>query len=339
VSADPPDLTGFGDRSLNNLARALTADGTARELAGRQAALEMFRDSRRRPRHRRLALSMSTAAAAAVLAGGIAAAYAAALPAPAQHIAYRMLGSIGVPDTHQPAPSSGAPRPAATIPRASSAPASSAPASARCPCPTGTPVAGTASNLVLTTAQTQILADGDAVLSGRLAAGGRPEAGVRVRLYERAARTPGWRVAASGLTDDDGDVTLTVPGLTSNTVFRLAAPGGVDSAPVLITVISPVYLELAPGLLPGRDTLTVTAPFADPGDVVVLQELSGGVWHRVAARVLGPYRRAFFIVLIPGSGGAEYRVVLPRTIAHGRSVSSQIRIAGAGTTRGRRAPS
>jgi len=321
VSADPPDLTGFGDRSLNSLVRALTADGTARELAGRQAALEMFRDSRRRPRRRRLALSMSTAAAAVMLAGGIGAAYAAALPAPAQHIAYRMLGSIGVPDRHQPAPSSGAPRLAATIPPASSAPVSSAPASAGCPCPAGMPVAG---NLVLTTAQTRIPADGNAVLSGRLAAGGQPEAGVWVRLYERTAGTPGWRVAAGGLTDGSGDVTLTVPGLTRNTVFRLAAPGGVDSAPVLITVIPPVYLELAPGLLPGRAALTVMAPFADPGDVAVLQEWSGGGWHRVAARMLGPNHRAVFTAAIPG----EYRVVLPRTIAHGRSVSSQIRIAG-----------
>jgi len=248
-----------------------------------------------------------------------------------------MLGAIGVPDTHRPAPSSGTPR-AVTIPPASSArgsppprssaAASSAPAPSRCPCLSGKPAAGAASTLVLTTARAQIPADGDAVLSGRLTAGRRPEAGVRVRLYERAAGTSGWRVAASEVTDGSGDVTLTVPGLTRNAVFRLTGPGRLDSATVLVTVIPPVSLDMAPGLLPGRARLTVTAPLADPGDVVVLQKWSGGAWRPVAAHLLGPGHRAFFTVLIPAVGGAEYRVVLPRTIAHGRSVSGPVRIAG-----------
>jgi hypothetical protein len=347
VSADVPDLTEPADPALNGLIRALTADGTAAELAARPAALAMFRDSRRRPRHRRFAVSMSTAAAAVVLAGGISAAYAAALPAPVQHIAYRMLGSIGVPDTHpaipSPGSSSGPSGLAGTSPPASSArgsapprssapassaPASSAPASPRCPCPASQPGPGVASTLVLTTAQAQIPADGDAVLSGRLAAGSRPKAGVRVRLYERPAGTSDWWEAASGVTDGSGDVTLTVPGLISNAAFRLAGPKGAVSAPVLVTVIPQVFLDVTPGLLPGRDRLTVLAPFADPGDVVVLQERSGGVWHRVAAHVLGPDDRAFFSVLIPAAGDAEYRVVLPRTIAHGRSVSSPVQIPG-----------
>lgn len=60
----------------------------------------MFRDTRRRSRRLRFASAMSMAAAALVIIGGIAgAAYAAVLPAPVQHIAYRMLGRIGVPDT------------------------------------------------------------------------------------------------------------------------------------------------------------------------------------------------------------------------------------------------
>jgi hypothetical protein len=345
VSADLPDLTEPTDPALNGLIRALTADGTAAELAARPAALAMFRDSRRRPRHRRFAVSVSTAAAAVVLAGGISAAYAAALPAPVQHIAYSMLGSMGVPDTHPAGPSSrpssgspsGPPGLAATIPPASargsapprsSAPASSAPGSPGCPCPAGKPGPGVVSTLVLTTAQAQIPADGDAVLSGRLAAGSRPEAGVRVRLYERPAGTSDWWEAASGVTDGRGDVTLTVPGLISNTAFRLADPKGAVSAPVVITVIPQVVLDVTPGLLPGRDKLTVLAPFADPGDVVVLLERSGGSWHPVAAHALGPDDRAFFSVLIPAAADAEYRVVLPRTIAHGRSVSRPVQIAG-----------
>jgi hypothetical protein len=73
VSTDRPDLTEPHDPALDGLFRALTADGTAGELAGRTAALEMFRDSRRRPRRLRpprfrLAVSMGTAAATLVLA-------------------------------------------------------------------------------------------------------------------------------------------------------------------------------------------------------------------------------------------------------------------------------
>jgi len=136
VSADIPDLdpAEVAGPALNGLVRALTADGTAAEMAGRQAALVMFRDSRRRPRRLRFAVSMSTAAAAVALAGGTAAAYTAALPGPVQHIAYRMLGSIGVPDTPRPAPSSGAPGLAASIPATPSAPAIDA-----CRCRSGSP--------------------------------------------------------------------------------------------------------------------------------------------------------------------------------------------------------
>ena len=345
MSTDLPGVTEPHDPALEGLFRALTADGTAGELAARQAALEMYRTSRRRPRRLRLAFSMSTAAAAIVLVGGISAAYAAALPAPVQHIAYRMLGSIGVPDAHRAAPSSGTPRLAATIPPASSARGSA---------PSRSPGSRVVGSRVAQMPVPDRQAGGRCRLEpgpergaspypgGRkrrpvrpAGPGSRPEAGVRVRLYERAAGTSGWRVAASGVTDGRGDVTLTVPGLTSDAVFRLTGPRGAVSASVLVTVIPPVSLDLAPGLLPGRARLTVMAPLADPGDVVVLQELSGGVWHRVAAHVLGPHRRALFSVLIPAEGGAEYRVVLPRTIAHGRSVSSPVRVAGAGASRGR----
>jgi hypothetical protein len=344
VNEDVPDLdlAEPADPALNGLIRALTADGTAAELAARSAALAMYRDSRRRPHRRRFVVSMSTAAAAVVLVGGFAAAYAAALPAPVQHIAYQMLGSIGVPDIHRAGPSSGpssgSPHLAATIPPVSSAhgsalprssaPASSVPASPGCPCPAGTPGSGVTPTLVLTAAQAQIPADGDVVLSGRLAAGSRPEAGVRVRLYERPAGTSDWWEAASGVTDGRGNVILTVPGLISNAAFRLAGTKGAVSAPVVVTVIPPVFLDVTPGVLPGRDRLTVLAPFADPGDVVDLQERSGGIWHPVAAHVLGPDDRAVFSMLIPTAGDAEYRVVLPRTIAHGRSVSGPVQIAG-----------
>jgi hypothetical protein len=335
VSADvpDPDLTELADPALNGLVRALTANGTADELAGRPATLAMFRDSRRRPHRRRFAVSLISAAAAVVLAGGIAAAYTAALPRPVQHIAYRMLGSIGVPDTHRPGSPARMPGFTATIPATAPAPATTVR-----PRPAGRPGAGTVPDLVLVAAQTRIPAGGQAVLSGWLAPAGRPEAGIRVRLLEHAAGRPGWRVAGTGVTDGHGDMSWPVPDLTSNASFRLMVRGGAVSSPVFITVVPSVTLGLAAGQPPSVGTLTARAPFAQAGDVVVLQVLSGGVWHRLGEHVLDREHQASFTVLVPASGDVAYRVVLPRTATHGAAVSGPVRVAAARATRGRRAP-
>jgi hypothetical protein len=362
VSADFPEGPGPADPSLDGLVRVLTADGSADELAGRKAALAMFRRSHRRPR-RRYAFPMSTAAAL-VLAGGIAAAYTAVLPAPVQHIAYRMLDRIGVPDAHRPPPSAGATpvtsipsttvnsaavaspttAPPGTAPPRTAPPTTERPTTGRpttgrpttgrpttgrpttaCPCQTHTqgPAPQT---LILTAAQAQILAGGDDVFSGRLTRGGRAEAGVRVRLLEHAPDGLAWHVAGSAITDRQGDVTLTVY-LTSNASFRLSTPRGLASPAVRVTVIPPVYLQLGPGLSSGVDALTATAPFADTGDVVVLQELSAGSWIRIGQRRLDGDHLASFTVRVPKSGAREYRVVIPQTRSHGRSVSGRVRVA------------
>jgi len=336
VSADFPDGTGPADPSLDVLVRALTADGSADELAGRAAALAMFRRSRRAPR-RRPAFSLSTAAAAALLAGGIAAAYAAVLPAPVQHIAFRMLNGIGVPDAHHSPPSAGAPLVTTSVPSTTSntaAPTSPAPRSptaasptTACRCQTGTPGPAGIQGLVLTAAQARIPAGEGDVLSGRLVRAGRAEPGVTVRLLERVGGLGGWQAAGSAVTDGQGDVTLTVGELTSNASFRLTAPGGAASPPVFVTVIPPVYLDVTAGQKAGTDTLTATAPFADTGDVVVLQELSGGSWHSLRKHLLDADHQTSFTVRIPGSGDLEYRVVLPKTSSHGRSASGPVVIA------------
>jgi hypothetical protein len=316
VNPDLPDLPEPADYGLDGLLRALTANGTADELAGRQAALAMFRDSRR-PKRRRLATWVSTAAAAVVMAGWIAAAYATALPGPVQHITYRMLGSIGVPDIHHQAPPSPS-RSVASIPASPPASAIAVP-----------PAAGPVTTLILAAAEPRVLAGRDEILSGRLTPGGRPEAGARIRLLERTRGRAGWRVAGTGVTDRSGDVTFTVRRLTGNASFRLTGPGGAASAPVWITVLVPVSLSMAPGQ-PGLETLTARAPSAHPGDAVVLQELSGGEWYRVGERALGRDHLASFTVLVPASGAIEYRVILPGTAWHGRSVSSRLRITAPG---------
>lgn len=313
MNLDPPDLPERADPALDGLLRALTANGTADELAGRPAALAMFRASRS-PKRRRLVARVSTAAAAVVMAGWIATAYAAALPGPVQHVTYRMLGSIGVPDAHHQAPTPSPSRPVSSTP-------ASPPASAV----VVTPAAGQVPALVLVAAHRQVIAGGDDLLFGRLAPGGRPEAGARIRLLEHADGRPGWRVAGTGVTDRRGDATFTVRHLTGNASFRLAGPGGAASTPVPVTVLVPVSVSMAPGQA-GLEILTVRAPSAGPGDAVVLQELSAGVWYRIAERALGRDHLASFTVLIPSSGGTEYRVVLPATVWHARSVSARVRV-------------
>jgi hypothetical protein len=299
--------------------------------------LPRLRLPRLKPYRLRLAFSMSTAAAVLALTGGIAAAYAAALPAPVQHIAYRMLGRIGVPDTHRPALPASAPAPAASVSAgaapmpsaaASPKPASSAAATGGCPCPAvSRTAAGAVPGLTLVAARTQIPAGGTDVLTGRVASRSRPEAGAQVRLFERIAGRPGWRAAGRAVTDASGTVTLTVAHLAGNAWFRLAARGGALSPPVLITVIPPVSLDLAAGPRAGLDVLTARAPSAAADGVIVLQKRVGGVWYRVGQRVLGQDHQASFSVLVPASGRVAYRVVLPRTVTHGRSVSPPVRIA------------
>jgi hypothetical protein len=328
VSADPPDLLGPPDPAVDRLVRALTADGSADELADRDAARSMFRDSRRRPR-RRYSLPMSAAAAAVVVAAGLASAYTAVLPAPVQHFAYRLLAGVGVPDAHHPAEQPGA----ITVPStasnsavtASTIPASSHPAGTPAPNPTQNPVPR--QDLVLASAYARITAGGDDILSGRLALGGRAEPGARVRLLEQVDGVAGWRPAGRAVTDRQGDVTFTVQHLTSNASFRLAGPKGATSLPVVVTVIPPVSLHLAAGRKPGTDLLTAVAPFADPGDAVILQEWSGKDWRSVGQHLLNQGHQAYFTVRIPASGGLEFRVVLPPTRRHGRSVSGRVRVA------------
>jgi hypothetical protein len=342
MSGDIPEMPGPQDPALDHLFRVLTVDGSADELAHRDAALAMFRDSGRRSRRRRLRFvpSMSMAAAAVVIIGGIAgAAYSAALPAPVQHIAYQLLDRIGVPDAHRPAASSnvrgGGPAPSAGP--VSALPASRVPASAQagsppaasasCPCQASEPAAGDAQSVLLSAAQTQIPSNGDDVFSGQLTRGGQPEAGVLLQLSEHVDGRSGWRLAGSETTDRSGEVTLTVRNLTSNASFRLAGSQATPSAAVPVTVIPPVSLQQAPGLLAGTRTLIAAAGFANIGDVIVLQEWSGASWYTIREKVLNTDHLASFTVRTPLSVDRDYRVVILPTVEHGTSVSGQVQIA------------
>lgn len=330
-----PAEPGSREPGLDYLIRALTADGYPHELAGRDAALAAFRAASREenrrsrfalPRELRMPTRLTTVAAALVagVAGFTAAAYAQALPAPVQHIAYSVLSPFGVPNSQGPA----TPAPAGTKP--GSAPGSAATggyhtaspsSSSPHPAPAASP-AKAGSALVLTVGRVQLPAGGTDVISGKLTHHGQPEPGVRVRLLEQAAGAAGWQPAGSAVTGPRGRVQFGAVRVTKNVALRLAVSGSADSTEVSVTVIPRVQLRLVPGLV--TDRLVAVARFGDPGDTVVLQRLTGGTWQAIATHTLGAAHRTVFDVPIIAAG-ADYRAVLAATSVHGAGMSGLVR--------------
>ncbi len=352
MSTGFPDEPGSREPGLDHLIKALTADGYPHELAGRDAALTAFRAARRRPRwagvsvrrSRPVRLSMAAqlgvsarlaavaAALIAALAGVTAAAYAKALPAPVQHIAYSVFANLGVPDnqpsapapaqSQRPTPPRGPVSTKASGTNHGTAPSPSA--SGTCPCPSRTshPVVS-GSVLTIAAARAELPANGHDAFSGKLTYHGHPEAGVRLLLLERAAGAAGWHAAGTGVTGKYGRIRIGVPNLTENATFRLSGQDGVASPEISVTVI-PRVLLWRDGAKAGTDRLITGARFGDPGDAVVLQELSGSAWQDVATGELNASHRASFDVPAASAAGQYFRVVLRGTAAHGASVSNRV---------------
>jgi hypothetical protein len=328
---------GSREPGLDQLIKALTAGGHPHELAGRDAALAAFRAASREPRRRArfstpswlrpTRLTTVAAALVAGLAGVTAAAYAQALPAPVQDIAHSVLSPIGVPGSQ----GSTSPRPSGTGPGPASGSATAGThhavsPSATCPCPTATPshaIAG--SVLVLTVGRVQLAAGGTDVISGELTRHGRPEPGVRVRLLEQAAGATVWEPAGTRVTGGHGRVRFGALRITRNAVFQLAVSGGADSARLSVTVLPHVRLRLVHGT--AADRLVADVPFGQPGDTVVLEQLSGGTWQAVATQTLDSAHRATFRVPLSVTG-RDYRVVLQATTIHGPGASALVWQAG-----------
>jgi hypothetical protein len=350
----PDDPAGLGpaDPRLTGLLSALTADPAPGELAGESAALAMFREHAR-PEAARLAPRGTMrrpgggprapwlAAAAVVVIGGFGgAAYAAVLPAPVQHVAFRVLGFAGVSDSRHHGGQRAAARPPGRArppaspgtSRASQPPAGSSSPPARSGSPaTGRPRASGSARppvsgpvrLSLTAAGPQIAAGGSEEFTGRLAGSAGGRAGIPVSLVERAAGQPGWHLAASARTQSDGSVVLTVSSLSTNAVFRLIGPHRSRSAPVRVIVVPAVSVSIVSGPAGRAARLTVSAPLAAPGDPVVLQVRYGAGWLSVKEHRLRGDGQARFGVR-RRTQDLTYRVVLPATRTHGRSVSSPV---------------
>jgi hypothetical protein len=227
---------------LDQLVTALTAEGQAEELAGREAALAAFRTaSQRSVAHRsvnwrrsrpvtRLPARLAAAGATLLVAAGAAAAYAQALPGPVQQLAHTVFAPLGVPDGHQ----QHGQLPAGTVPGtgptsitiANSDGGSKAPS----PSPTHT------YKVSVDVARARVPAGGVVVFTGRVTDSGRAAVGVRVRLFERIAGTATEELVATGVTGPRGGFRLVSPPVSAAAVFRVLGPGAAHSAAVRVAV-------------------------------------------------------------------------------------------------------
>ncbi len=374
MNSDLPAETGSLDPGLGELFRALTAGPTGSERAGEQAALGMFREnvrpaaapaggrgrfgstagrSRRGTGRSRGGAPARwgirlVAAATLVLSGGLAAAaYAAALPAPVQHLAYDVLGGIGVPDTqnnghansspqspgrtgppgghhHSKTPGTQSPAPPGGTKSAQPVAHTSAPAS---PSPSTSAAAGP-DRLSAATAAGQVTAGSSVVISGTLTTSAGPGVpGTTVTLLKRPGRQTTWRAVGIAKTDSAGNVAFTIPLLGANAAFELAGPGVVVSSPVAITVIPPVDTVLIPGATGVRDVLVVSTQYAHAGNIVVLQkQTAGGVWVSLRRQTLTAAGKTRFLLNGRHLQNEMVRVVLLAGPRHGESISAPVTV-------------
>jgi hypothetical protein len=382
MTSDFPDDLGPGQAGLDQLITMLTSGPAREELAGEQQALAMFRanihppandtvgmpvpvaspaapgraggpapgGNRPRPPRRfgsaRLRLRLVAGATTAALVGGVAAAaYAAALPAPVQHLVYDALHRIGVPDTQRgrvsggPVPGSGlhpSLHPSSTGAGGRTGSASSPPASrspnpgasrSGAPHPTASP-SGSASApppgsaaIVAAAAATQIPAGSAATIDGTLTRSGKAVAGVTVTLWERPAGRLKWHRAGQAATGSAGAVAISSGSLATNAAFRLTDQDGPVSTPVAVTVVPDISTSLTKGAKGVWDYVTVTTQYAQAGDTVALREFEAGAWVTIRTRPLTAGGSTTFTLAARKFSGVQLQVVLRATRLHAKAVS------------------
>jgi len=370
VKTDANGGSPAGGPGVDELLGLLASEPLRAELAGRDAAAAMFRENfatptppadRRMARRDRRVLRrdvrrarLLVAAVVVLIVGGFAgAAYSAALPAPVQHIAYHVLGFVGVPDAHRARPQhTAAPRPRHSQPApppgstsAPAAPVSTSPSAQQSGSATPKPGKGKHSpspsrrpkpfrpappsgpvHLTATAAHAEIAAGAADTFTASLT---RPDGtavrGGQLTLSEHAAGGSGWRSVAQATTGTDGRAQLTVTGLTVSAKFRVTGPDDAQSQSMRVIVVPPISLAISAASHGTTAVLVAKSPLADPGDRVVLQVQSGGHWVSKRIRRLDQAGKSRFTVRVR-LRGREYRVVLLGTVSHGRSASSPLQV-------------
>jgi hypothetical protein len=326
-------------RDTGQLPVPLVAEAPARSGRDRRGAIRRltapsgrYRDAAPRTRVR-----LASASAAVLVAGFAAAAYAAVLPAPVQHVAYQAFHIFGVPDARQssgaPNGASGLPKPHRTGPAGSTGPGpshavspgtseSGSPSpSGGAKSPTPTSAAGNAA-VTANAAAARIPAGSSDTIDGQLTRGGAPLPGVTVKLWERLAGTRTWSVVGQETTGSTGDVAIDVTSLTTNATFRLTDPDGPISAAVPVTVVPGISTTLVQGPRGLKDYVHVTTQFARQGNRVQLEELKDGTWVVIRTQKLGALGKATFVLDARRFKGVELQVVLLATIRHAQAISS-----------------
>jgi len=339
MKTDPAGDFGPGAPGLDQLLGLLTAGPTPDEFARQTATLAMFRQNIRPSAPRRRALltrrTQFAFAAVALVIAFAAAAYADALPAPVQHVAYRVLGFAGVPDAprhsagpagqrppahHHPAPGVSASGGSSTPPARGTSPIASP---SKSPHPSRSPAPDGHAAVTLTTTNAQIAAGASVTFTGQVDVHGRGVSGVPVGLFEHAAGNPGHRLVATGTTGAGGQAVLNVAHLTVSAKFWLVGPHHARSKPVRVVVVPAVSLGVSTDAKRPAALLTVGCPLAGKDSAVVLQVQRGQSWHNLRVRMLNANGAARFAVR-RHAVAREYRVVLIATATHGRSVSNQV---------------
>jgi hypothetical protein len=235
---------------LDRLVTALTAEGRPDELTGREAAVAAFRaagrrdaadGSARRPRvsirrpftalPQRLA---AVGAVVAVAAGIAAAAYAQALPGPAQDLAHTVFAPLGVPDNQPPAQPG---HPAAVTIATSGAKSGRATPGGKAKTPTPRP--GDAYLITVAVSRARVQAGERVAFTGRVTEYGHAAAGARVRLFERLAGSTQFELVGTGVTGPLGGFRLPSPPLSETAIFRVVGPDAAHSAAVRVAVAGP----------------------------------------------------------------------------------------------------
>jgi hypothetical protein len=352
MAADLTEETGIHEAGLDELLRTLTGPAEPSELAGEHSALAMFRASItpsagatgdpgrvdgwtdapgrfatrqiRRPVRRNLRL---VAAAAVMLCGGMAAAaYASALPEPAQHLAHDVFHFAGVPDG-QALSGSGHSAPAGHRPAVPANPGSPAPSGAAPSVGAAAPSAGTGAAVLSATANaSQVTAGTGVLITGQLSWPGHTLAGLTMTVLERSALTAAWHVVGSAPASAAGNGVVVVPVVGTDAAFQVAVSGVAISPAVQVTVVPAVSLALQTGS-GTTDVLTVSVPYGQRGDVVVLQVSAGsGTWRFLRQGTLTVLHRASFVLSVARRGNDEIRAVLLPTGLHDGSVSAPIAV-------------